>query len=52
MTVCERMLALRLLEKQTKNPAYMKSLGISVNVEQRPGENPKKGKKTRKNETE
>lgn len=54
MTVRERMLALRLLEKQERNPAYMKALGVSVSVEQRPGgrsentETP--GKKKRKGE--
>lgn len=42
MTVYGRMLALHLLEKQEKNPAYMKALGVSVSVEQRPGENSEK----------
>lgn len=33
MTVQERILALRLLEKQTRNPIYMKQLGVSIKIE-------------------
>lgn len=32
MTVRERMLALRLLEKQEKNPEYARKLGVQVKV--------------------
>ena len=32
MTVRERILALRLLEKQEQNPEYAKRIGIQVNV--------------------
>ena len=32
MTVRERILALRLLEKQEHNPEYAKRIGIQVNV--------------------
>lgn len=57
MTTRERILALRLFEKQERNLTYMKALGISVSVEQRSGgkpekaENPSKGNK-RGNENE
>lgn len=33
MTVQERMLTLRLIEKQTRNPVYMKQLGVSIKIE-------------------
>lgn len=36
MTVQERILALRLIERQTSNPDYMKQLGVSVQIERRP----------------
>ena len=42
MTVRERMLALRLLEKQERDPTYMKTLGVSVRIEQHPGKEPEK----------
>lgn len=32
MTVRERVLALKLKEKQDKNPEYVKSIGVQVNV--------------------
>ena len=32
MTVRERILALRLLEKQEQNPDYAKRIGIQVNI--------------------
>jgi len=32
MTVRERVLCLRLLEKQDKNPEYVKEIGVWVNV--------------------
>ena len=34
MTVHERILAIRLLEQQEKNPEYLKELGIRVNMNQ------------------
>lgn len=36
MTVRERILALRLMERQERDPAYMKQLGISTRLEHRP----------------
>ena len=35
MTVRQRILALRLLEKQQKNPEYAKQLGIEVKMKER-----------------
>ena len=32
MTARERILALRLLEKQEKNPAYAKQIGVQVSI--------------------
>lgn len=32
MTVRQRILALRLLQKQTQNPAYAKRIGIQVDI--------------------
>ena len=40
MTTRERILALRLFEKQERNLTYMKALGVSVSVEQQPGGRP------------
>ncbi|MBQ8815548.1 MAG: hypothetical protein IJZ85_13745 [Lachnospiraceae bacterium] len=37
MTARERMLALRLLEKQEKNPEYAKKLGVQVKVNKKMG---------------
>lgn len=42
MTVRERMLALRLLEQQKNDPTYMKKLGVSVTIKQKPGKEPEK----------
>lgn len=36
MTVQERILALRLLERQGRAPDHMKRLGVSVRMERRP----------------
>jgi len=36
MTVQERILALRLMEREERNPDRMKQLGISVQMERRP----------------
>lgn len=36
MTVQERILALRLVEQQERNPDYMRRLGVSVQMEHRP----------------
>lgn len=36
MTVQERILALRLLERCERNPGYMKRLGVSARMEHRP----------------
>ena len=36
MTVQERILALRLFERQESNPDYIKKLGVSVQIEHRP----------------
>jgi len=36
MTVQERVLALRLLEQQERDPDYMKRLGVSIQIEHRP----------------
>lgn len=36
MTVQERILALRLIERQKRKPIYMKQLGISIKIEHRP----------------
>lgn len=36
MTVQERILALRLIERQESYPDYMKQLGVSVQMEHRP----------------
>ena len=36
MTVQERILALRLIERQESNPDYIKQLGVSVQIEYRP----------------
>ena len=35
MTVRERMLALRLMEKEEKNPEYAKKIGMHVSFEER-----------------
>ena len=35
MTVRERILALRLLEKQKKNPEYAKKIGLEVKVKEK-----------------
>lgn len=32
MTAKERILALKLLEKQEKNPAYVKQIGVQVSI--------------------
>jgi len=34
MTVRERILALKLLEKQEKNPEYVKQIGVHVSVKE------------------
>lgn len=34
MTVRERILAMRLLERQEKNPEYLKKLGVYITVHQ------------------
>lgn len=39
MTVRERVLALRLLEKQNKNPELAKQLGIEIKIEERQKKN-------------
>lgn len=36
MSVRERILALRLIERQESDPDYMKQLGVSVRIEHRP----------------
>lgn len=36
MTVQERILALRLIQRQESAPDYMKRLGVSVRIEHRP----------------
>lgn len=35
MTVRERILAIKLLEKQERNPEYAKRIGIQVNMEKK-----------------
>lgn len=48
MTVQERMLTLRLFEKQTRTPAYMKQLGVSIKIENKAvSYNHKEGEKSR-----
>lgn len=36
MTVRERILSLRLMEREKRDPEYMKQLGVSVQMEHRP----------------
>lgn len=43
MTVRERMLALKIKEKQDKNPEYAKKIGIQVNIVEIENRNSKRG---------
>lgn len=43
MTVRERMLALKIKEKQDKNPEYAKKIGIQVNIVENKNRNLKRG---------
>lgn len=43
MTVRERMLALKIKEKQDKNPEYAKKIGVQVNMVENENRNSKRG---------
>lgn len=45
MTVRERILALRLMEKEERNPEYAKRLGVHISLKEKDIETEKEGRK-------